>query len=128
MKYLALALFALFFTQFSQAAEALKIEGTCTGTTSDGVTVGITYYSDFDGCKAKSKAAISFTQGQEGLYTGQRKFVGNSDLYNFGQTTLRFANSTGNTSGVLKLLNPATGAKESVQLTCEVRDYEYMDC
>lgn len=106
---------------------SMKLEGSCSGTMADGTAVSLNYYSDFDGCKDVSKAAVTFTSGIEGLFTGKRTFTDSKDNYSFPEQRLSFANSTGNTSGTLKATN-AQGESETVNLQCDVRDYEYADC
>ena len=120
MKVFALILFVALFSRLSQASNSLKIEGSCSGSFKDGSPVSFTYYSDFDGCKEKSQAAISFTEGVEGLEMGERQFIKNRDVYSFKDGRLSFANSTGNTEGILEL-------KEKVKVSCEIRDYEYAE-
>lgn len=105
----------------------MKLEGTCSGTLADGTAVKLNYYSDFDGCKDVSKSAVAFTEGGDGLQTGNRSFTETKDIYAFPNQSLILANSTGNTTATLKVLN-AQGEPEKVQLQCDVRDYEYADC
>lgn len=107
----------------------MKIEGTCAGTLSDGSAVSYTYYSNFDGCRKISKAAISFTAGIEGLFTGKRSFTDSQDIYELnGGYKLIFANSTGNTSGSLTYPVGSGRKMETVNIQCQARDYEYQDC
>jgi hypothetical protein len=126
------------FTSFALAAgTAMNLEGSCTGTSSDGSQISLTYYSDFDGCQEVSQAALVYHQGPEGLFTGTRSFKGERDVYSFRQEVngkrqehlrLSFANSTGQTSGSLRYLNEETGKKEKIQLQCQIRDYHYLEC
>lgn len=106
----------------------MKIEGNCSGKLADGADISYTYYSDFNGCKKVSTAAVSFQGGLEGLNTGTRAFSKSSDIYKFYKYTLTFANSTGNTTGKLTYRDPETNKKHTITLQCEVRDYEYTDC
>lgn len=104
---------------------SMKLEGTCTGTLADGSAVSFNYYSDFNGCGYKSKSAVTFTSGIEGLFTGKR-VLGEKDVHTYPQHRLTFANSTGNTEGTLHYTD-AQGARQSVQVLCDVRDYEYAE-
>lgn len=106
---------------------SLKTEGSCSGALLDGTPVSLNYYSDFNGCKKVSKSAVTFTSGIEGLFTGSRTFKANKDIYNFPKHKLTFADSTGNTSGRLQYRD-ANNERQTVELSCEVRDYEYTDC
>jgi len=73
------------FTFNSQAA-TMKFEGQCSGTLKDGTPVSYTYYSDFDGCKNKSLAAVTFHEGLAlDLHTGERSFSNGKDIYRFKQ-------------------------------------------
>ena len=107
------------------AGTTMKLEGSCSGKINQ-ETVSFNYYSTFDGCKNKSNAALSFTSGHEGLYTGLRSFKGNKDIYELGKKQeklgLEFLNSTGNVSGKLKY------NKKIINVKCEIRDYEYGEC
>lgn len=123
-------------TLFSVAAlggTAMKIEGSCTGVLADATPVSFTYYSDFDGCQEKSRAAITFNEGLAlDLHTGNRAFEGEKDIYRFSQeeaevVRLTFANSTGNTGGQLTYQDEQ-GAKQALDIQCEIRDYHYADC
>lgn len=114
---------------FSTAAFSLsmKIEGGCAGTLADGSQIAFQYYSNFNGCTNSAKAAINYDQGREGMVTGKRAFTERSDIYTFGKEKLTFANSTGNTTGRYSYIN-STGARKTVTLQCDVRDYEYAEC
>lgn len=114
-------------TEEGDKGSSMKLEGTCSGTLADGTAVSLNYYSDFDGCKDVSKSAVAFTEGGDGLHTGNRSFTEKKDIYSFPEQSLILANSTGNTTATLKVLN-AQGEAEKVQLQCDVRDYEYADC
>ncbi len=105
-------------TSFASAA-SMKIEGTCNGKLGDESPVAFKYYSNFDGCKEKSSAAIVFRVGD--LKTGTRSFTEDKDIYAFTNAKLYFKNSTGNTSGRLSV-----NGKNYVTVQCEVRDYEYL--
>ncbi|MBA2404772.1 MAG: hypothetical protein H0V66_08375 [Bdellovibrionales bacterium] len=131
MKKITLATLTLALCSSAFAGTNMKIEGSCSGKLADGTAVSYTYYSNFDGCKKASNAAISFSSGFEGLFTGKRSFTSKSDIYNLNSGyKLRFANSTGNTSGRLTYADYSTGVKKTktVQMQCEVRDYEYGEC
>lgn len=122
--------FSLLTASFAHSGTSMKFEGSCTGTLSNNVPVNFKYYSDFDGCKEKSAAAISFssTEGEEQtLVTGERRFEGDKDIYAFQKTRVVFENSTGNTSGDLSYLNEETGEYQAVVVQCMVRDYHYAE-
>lgn len=108
-------------------AASLKFEGSCSGKMLDGTVVNFDYYSNFDGCREKSKAALSYRLGRDGVITGTRSFTDELDTYDFGRTRLVFANSTGNTSGTYEYTDKK-GKLLRVELSCEVRDYEYGEC
>lgn len=114
---------------FSSTAWSLsmKLEGACAGKLSNGTSIAFEYYSNFDGCKNSAKAALSYDQGREGALTGSRSFTEKSDIYNFGNTRLTFANSTGNTTGKYRYTD-SRGIVRTVTLQCDVRDYEYGEC
>lgn len=128
MKIIIIFALSLVFISTTQAATSMKVEGSCSGTLKDGTEVSYTYYSNYNGCKKISTAALNFTSGIEGLFTGKRSFTRKSDLYTFNGYQLRFANSTGNTSGKLTYRDFTSNEKTTVTLQCEVRDYEYADC
>lgn len=128
MKTFILVAATLIFISTALAGTSMKVEGSCSGKLSDGTDVSYTYYSNFDGCRKISNAAVNFTSGIEGLVTGKRSFTGNQDRYQVDGHELRFANSTGNTSGKLIYVDEETGKNKSVTLQCLVRDYEYADC
>ena len=104
----------------------MNLEGKCSGTLRDGSSVSFTYYSNFNGCTSKATAALTYTKGMEGLLTGTRSFTDEKDYYLFPQTSVTFANSTGNTSGTFKYFDGRY--TKSVKVQCDVRDYEYSDC
>lgn len=106
----------------------MKVEGSCSGKLNDGTEVSYTYYSNYDGCKKVSSAAVNFNSGIEGLFTGKRSFTRSSDIYTFNDYKLIFANSTGNTSGKLTYKDFETSKRKTISVQCEVRDYEYADC
>lgn len=114
---------------FSSTAWSLsmKLEGACAGKLADGTQIAFRYYSNFNGCTQSAKAAISYDQGREGMLTGIRSFTDSSDVYNFGNTRITFANSTGNTSGRFRYID-SRGARHTATLECDVRDYEYGEC
>ena len=125
MKYFISALFLLAST-LAFADSSMKIEGTCSGAFKDGLPVAFTYFSDFDGKKDVSEAAISFTEGREGLYTGKRSFTDDKDIYQFNKNlSLTLANSTGNTKANLRYLADDGKTTETIEVQCEIRDYEY---
>jgi hypothetical protein len=122
--------FSLLTASIAHSGTSMKFEGSCSGTLSNNAPINFKYYSDFDGCKEKSTAAISFTseEGEErGLVTGKRSFQGDKDIYAFGATRVVFENSTGNTSGDMIYLNEETGESEEVVVQCMVRDYHYAE-
>lgn len=130
------SLFTLAFALFSVSALAgtsMKVEGSCSGTLEDATPVSFVYYSSFDGCEDKSKAAVTFHEGiGMDLHTGTREFVGDKDVYKFTQdkeeaVRLTFADSTGNTSGTLRYTD-MNGESKTVEVQCEVRDYHYGEC
>lgn len=130
MKFLVVVIsfFFLNIISIAHASEgAMKQEGSCAGTLLDGSPVSFNYYSDFDGCADKSKSAVTFTSGLEGLITGERSFSKSKDNYNFTGHKISFPDSTGNTSGSFTYTDP-NGVKQTVELACDVRDYEYVDC
>jgi hypothetical protein len=126
---IAFSLATLTLTSFALSATSMKIEGSCTGNLESGEAVAFTYYSNFDGCKAKSEAAISFSQGQGNtLYTGNRSFTERWDIYRFqNKLRLTFRNQTGNLGGKLRYQDE-NGATHLIALQCEIRDYEYAEC
>lgn len=122
-------IFAILISLLSLSAwsgSSMKLEGSCTGTLKNKAPVAFTYYSNFDGCKNTSSAAITYTAGIEGLFTGTRSFKNNQDHYSFPKNTLSFPDSTGNISGTLKYFDGR--ATQTIKVQCEVRDYEYGDC
>ncbi len=130
MKHFLLIAFSLLLLNFKvQAAptegSTLKIEGTCSGTLKDGSTVNLTYYSNFDGIKDVSQSAVTFTGALEGLFTGTRQFKQGKDIYTFPGAKLIFLDSTGNTSGTLQYSQEEI--QQSVDIQCEIRDYEYAE-
>lgn len=128
MKTLIISALTMTMLSTAQAGTSMKVEGTCSGTLKDGTEVSYTYYSNFDGCKKVSSAAVNFNSGIEGLFTGKRSFTRSTDRYTFNDYKLTFANSTGNTTGKLTYKDFETNKKQTVTLQCEVRDYEYADC
>lgn len=119
------------------AGTAMKLEGNCSGALKDGSPVSFTYYSNFDGCREKSTAAVSFSAGNnQGLNTGKRSFEAGRDIYRFNvvengkekqAVRISFADSTGNTSGKLTYLDQ-NNSRKTVVVQCEIRDYEYSEC
>ncbi|MFL5783221.1 MAG: hypothetical protein ACJ76H_01345 [Bacteriovoracaceae bacterium] len=111
----------------STFAGSMKVEGLCSGKLLDGTPVAFQYYSDFDGCKKVSGAALSYVEGREGMLTGERSFTTSNDIYNFGELKLILKNSTGNTGARFQYTDDQ-GGKRTVELQCDVRDYEYSEC
>lgn len=129
VKALVVATLTLLICQSSRAGIPLDIEGSCSGALLDGSSISYTYYSNYDGCRKVSRAAITFTSGLRGHYRGKRSFTTTEDIYSFhGGFKLIFANSTGNTSGTLVYPDEASGEKKSVILQCSIRNNEYADC
>jgi len=129
LKALILAGLTFLICHPSHAGIPLDIEGSCSGALLDGTSVSYTYYSNYDGCRKVSRAAITFTSGLHGHYKGKRSFTTTEDIYSFrGGFKLIFANSTGNTSGTLVYPDEPSGQKKSVTLQCSIRNNEYADC
>lgn len=109
----------------------MNLEGACQGKLHDKTSVAFTYYSDFDGCKEKSQAGITFSRASStitsGLSTGERYFTDTHDIYSFKDKKISFANSTGNTTGRFTYRDQQ-GKVRTVTLACNVRNYEYADC
>ena len=124
MKILALIISLVSLSAWS--GTTMNLEGQCSGTLRDGTAVSFKYFSNFNGCTARATAALTYTKGMEGLLTGTRSFTDTTDRYSFPQTSVSFANSTGNTSGTFKYFDGRY--TRSVTVQCEVRDYEYSDC
>lgn len=109
---------------FAATKTNMNLEGSCKGKMHDNSAISFTYYSDFDGCKAKSNAGITIAGS---LSTGDRSFTETQDIYQFKATRLTFANSTGNVSG--KFTYKDQNAKShTIVVTCEIRNYEYAPC
>ena len=127
MKTFLFSVLTFLFLGFSiaHAESSLKLEGTCSGNLANGTPVVATFYSDFDGEAAVSKSAVTYSGGIEGLYTGKRTFKNAQDTYSFSDTKIIFADATGNTTGRLQYLEDGE-RPQSVELSCEVRDYEYV--
>lgn len=101
----------------------MKLEGSCQGTFKNGEPVSFNYYSNFNGCRNTATGGIAFLAGgDERLKTGKRKLTDSKDTYTFSGITLIFKNSTGNTGAKLKMKG------ETLEVSCNVRDYEYADC
>jgi hypothetical protein len=129
VKALVVATLTLLICQSTRAGILLDIEGSCSGALLDGTSVSYTYYSNYDGCRKVSRAAITFTSGLRGHYRGKRSFTTTEDIYSFrGGFKLIFANSTGNTSGTLVYPDEPSGEKKFVTLQCSIRNNEYADC
>lgn len=123
MRIYILTILSLILCTQSALAESMKLEGSCTGNLSNGTVISYSYYSNYDGCKKVSRASVSFTAGIKGVYKGKRSFTDSQDVYALhGGYKLIFANSSGNTTGIL--VKPG----ETVKVQCKVRDYEYPEC
>lgn len=122
-------IFSVAFLLYSGMALSfsMKPEGACAGKLADGTSIAFEYFSNFNGCTQKARAAISYQQGREGMVTGTRAFSDTTDTYTFGKERLVFPNSTGNTTGKY-FYTDSRGNRKSVTLECDVRDYEYSDC
>jgi hypothetical protein len=53
-------LLVLSLTAYAQAEDELKVEGNCNGNLAEGTKVSFIYYSNFNGCQPKIRAAIKF--------------------------------------------------------------------
>ena len=128
MKFLIATLFVVTSISNLHAGTAMKLEGNCSGTLKNNAPVNFSYYSDFDGCKTKSNGAVSFSgENDMGLRTGNRALNESQDLYDFDDIRIALANSTGNTSASLTYTDEE-GKTQKVEVQCEVRDYEYVEC
>jgi hypothetical protein len=124
-----LTIVAFILSTAATAGSSLKLEGTCTGTSSTGSAISFSYYSSFDGCKKISDAAITFTSGIVGHFKGERSFTDSQDIYVLSSGyKLIYANSTGNTSGSLTYPVDSGRKMETISTQCKIRDYEYQDC
>jgi hypothetical protein len=141
VKFILKICLSLYFTStaYAFAGTTMNYEGSCQGILEDGTEIHFTYYSNFDGCKENSRSALTFSEGMDGLYMGNRTFTDKSDNYSFtvkesGKKKeilkLALANSTGNTSANFTYIDEFAeeAGRKTVQLQCEVRDYEYSDC
>jgi hypothetical protein len=108
---------------------SMNLEGKCQGKLADNRTIEFTYYSDFDGCKEKSQAGITFSSEVlgHGLLTGVRSFTETVDNYAFKNKNLTFKNSTGNTGGEFTYRDSMNQVK-TIPVTCQIRNYEYAPC
>ena len=132
MKKFFLVIMATLATSFMvEAGTNMNLEGSCKGKLHDNTPVSFSYYSDFDGCKEKSQAGITFNKSNKALgqilSTGQRYFTDTQDIYSFKDKKLSFANMTGNTSGKLTYKDQ-NGKTRTVTVSCEIRNYEYAEC
>lgn len=105
---------------------SLKTEGSCSGSLLDGTAVGFNYFSDWDGVKDVSKGAVAFTAGKDDLLTGKRVFKDGKDIYSVPGYRIILADSTGNTSALFEY-SDIDGAKQTVEVQCDVRDYTYAE-
>ena len=119
----------LVFLSLSALAESeLKLEGSCHGNLFDGTQVSFTYYSNYDGCTQNIKAAIQFAPNfGSGHYKGKRAFEEGQDIYNIETYRVTFKDSTNNLGGVFSYLD-VVGKRQSINIQCEIRDYEYDEC
>lgn len=111
---------------FANAKAEMKLEGNCHGKIR-GTDVAIKYYSTFDGCNNKSRAKVVLTSARTQTLNGTRSLGEGLDTYSFKGIWLVFPDSTGNTQGEFRYRDVG-GIIKSVQLECEIRDYEYSDC
>ncbi len=117
---------SLSLSAFAQEDE-MKLEGTCTGNYDSGKKVKFTYFSNFDGCREKIMAALKFSPNSGARhYKGKRAFKKNQDIYTVGAYRVTFKNSTGNREGIFSYLD--AGIRKSIEVKCEIRDYEYYEC
>lgn len=132
MKTTFLLFVTTLLTTFSVHARTnMNLEGSCVGQLHDKKTVAFTYYSDFDGCKATSKAGITFTRSTssvgQGLSTGERSFTDAKEIYTFKDKKLTFANMTGNEYGSFTYKDQNRRTR-TIKVTCQIRNYEYAPC
>lgn len=111
----------------ASTGSSLRLEGSCRGTLKDGSPIVFSYFSNFNGCSNRARAAVNFTSGIEGLLTGRRAFSGDKDIYSFPDHKIILKNSTGNTDARFHYKD-MEGKSRSVTVQCEIRDYEYADC
>lgn len=111
---------------FAAAGAEMKLEGNCHGKVR-GEEVTLKYFSTFDGCINKSKAKVVMTTPKLRNLKGTRSIEKGFDTYSFSGFWLVFKDSTGNTQGEYRYRG-AGGVVKSVQLNCEIRDYEYSEC
>jgi hypothetical protein len=137
LKKIIFSFITTLLTSISLAGVGMNLEGTCQGQNSEKTEVSFTYFSNFDGCMDKSQAALVFTEGEEGLFTGQRSFTDNHDIYSFtvshnGKKTeiyrVWFDNMTSRSKGTMRYLNEESGKSEIITLQCLIRDYHYLEC
>lgn len=135
MKRLLILFCLIFATGFSFAQDEMKIEGNCKGE-DHGNDISLTYFSAFDGCQNKSEAALNIQTNQTSKLKGTRVISNGLDQYSFTTRAngkaktiywLIFTDSTGNDTGIFKYKD-ASGVLRSVQLQCEIFDYEYSEC
>jgi hypothetical protein len=118
----------LTLSAFAQAEDELKIEGKCNGNLADGTKVSFTYFSNFNGCQQKIRAAIQFAPNfGSGYYKGKREFEDSKDIYTMENYRVTFKDSTGNVSGIFSYLD-IVGKRQSINVQCDIRDYEYDEC
>ncbi|MBA2404819.1 MAG: hypothetical protein H0V66_08615 [Bdellovibrionales bacterium] len=128
MKQIFAFFILLSFSTFAQSQSELKVEGNCKGDLRDGSKVSFTYYSNFNGCQQKINAAIKLSPSFGSQYVkGKREFENSQDIYTMNDYRITFKDSTGNTSGVFSYLD-VVGKRQSVDVQCEIRDYEYDEC
>lgn len=133
-----LAVFCMSFTAALAVANSeMKLEGECTGVYHDGTPVALNYFSDFEGCSINSKAAVTFPSDTHSAYVrGKRIIQYSHDVYSFKRAAsgnlgkefwLLFSDTTGNKHGQYKYRD-MSGKLQSVNLECNIRDYEYAEC
>ena len=126
--FIAFIFLTLTFSAFAQAEDELKMEGNCNGSLADGTKVSFTYYSNYNGCQQKIRAAIKFGQNfGSGYYKGKREFENRQDIYTVDTYRVTFKDMTGNISGIFSYLD-VVGKRQSIDVQCEIRDYEYDEC
>ncbi|HXH73420.1 MAG TPA: hypothetical protein VNJ08_00540 [Bacteriovoracaceae bacterium] len=124
---LCIAILGLSLCAFAQAEDEMKLEGSCNGNYTNGKPVSFTYFSNFNGCQQKIKAAIKFAPDSGSQHhKGNRAFENNQDIYTLGTYQVSFADSTDIKEGIFSYLND--GKRESIIVKCVIRNYEYYEC
>lgn len=132
MKFFCAGLILFGIVSFANASGDQKLEGKCSGRFADGLQVGFSYFSNYEGCQGNISSSIKFTsESGLGFHKGKRTFENQKDIYSFNSQQdiyqLTFEDSTGNISGVLDYFD-LQGERQSITVQCEIRDYEYGDC